>query len=105
MSGLPFMLQGWNRVFYKTREVSDGAPVYRLDPYTLYWFFNIIGVSIKRVKNCWVMKRDCDYEGNYYGNKYRRNDVTTNFNKADPTPLGSWSYGGKVTDADQEQPT
>ena len=32
MSGLPFMLQGWNTEFVRTSEESDGCPVYYLEP-------------------------------------------------------------------------
>lgn len=60
VSGLPFMLQGWNCVFYKSEDVCNGKPVYRLDPYTLYWFIDIIGVSIKYSGGKWQFIRYCD---------------------------------------------
>lgn len=50
MSGLRFMLQGWNNEFTKTDETSDGFPVYRMPSYTLYGVIDIIGVRIKRVQ-------------------------------------------------------
>lgn len=105
MSGLPFMLQGWNRVFYKDRsETSDNVPIYRLDPYTLYCFFDIIGVSIKRCRGKWIMQRDCDLstEDSFikkkfvYDNRY-----------PDPSPCGFWNYGGQVSEVAEtvfEQP-
>src|SRR5271157_238002 len=61
MSRLPFMLQGWNCTFYKTGGTSEGCPIYRLDPYTLYWTIPIIGVRILKVNGRWIINRDCDY--------------------------------------------
>ena len=61
LKGLPFMLQGWNTVYYKTNDERDGCPVYRLNPYVLYLFFSIIGIRIFRQNGQWVMQRDCDF--------------------------------------------
>ncbi len=87
MSGLPFMLQGWNCEFYLTSETSDNAPVYRLDPYALYWMIPIIGVKILKYNGNWVLQRDCD-------------DAEFSFIQKVSTgsdyPWGTWSYGAHV---------
>lgn len=58
VSGFPFMLQGWNNSYYKTSEKSEGFPVYRLDPYILYWTIPIIGVNIKMIDGEWRIIRE-----------------------------------------------
>jgi len=60
VTGLSFFLQGWNNVYYKTGETSDGCPVYRLDSYKLYWGIPIIGVKIFRDEGVWKLQRECD---------------------------------------------
>ena len=60
VSGLPFMFQGWNNIYYKTSEIADGCPVYSLPSYTLYGFIEIIGVTIYRNNGIWVLQRVCD---------------------------------------------
>ena len=60
VSGLPFVLQGWNSTYYKTGEVSDSCPVYRLDSYTLYYMISIIGARIMRINGIWVLQRAGD---------------------------------------------
>jgi len=87
MSGLPFMLQGWNNVYYKTSDISDGCPVYRLDSYNLYWLISIIGVRIMRIDGVWVIWRNGDY-GPIDIKKYGQSPQ--------PDPFGSWSNGAKV---------
>jgi hypothetical protein len=79
------MLQGWNNSYYKTNEMSDGCPIYRLDAYTLYWFIPIIGVEIKRVNGLWGFYRECD-----------RGFATFTKNTGDKGHLfGKWGpYGG-----------
>nr|QYA18382.1 hypothetical protein KOM_12_112 [Clandestinovirus] len=86
VKGLPFMLQGWNNVYYKTNEISDGKPVYRLNPYTLYYTIPIIGVTIRKVDGVWVLQRDCDDSPLMNLNKYGGQD----------DPFGFWSQGMKV---------
>jgi len=62
VTGLPFMLQGWNCVFYKQEPKKDqDYPVYCLDSYTLYWLIDIIGVEIANpTGNEWLFYRVCD---------------------------------------------
>lgn len=90
VSGLPFMLQGWNNVYIKTGEMSDDCPVYKLDSYTLYGVFPIIGVSIFRRNGIWVMQRECDGYPNGI-HKYGESPQ--------PDPFGYWSDGAYVTPA------
>jgi hypothetical protein len=60
VSGLPFFLQGWNNIYMKTNQMSEGCPVYELQGYNLYWVMPIIGVIIYRKDGIWQMQRDCD---------------------------------------------
>ena len=87
MTGLPFMMQGWNNVYTKTDEESDGCPVYHLRPYMLYWFIDIIGVTLYRHNGVWVLKRDGEHH-DFGINKYGQ--------KPQPDPFGYWTYGAEV---------
>lgn len=87
MSGLPFMLQGWNNVYYKTGELSDGCPVYRLDSYNLYYFISIIGVRIMRLDGVWVIWRNGDIGPI---------DIKKYGSSPQGDPFGHWSNGGSV---------
>ena len=87
MKGLPFMMQGWNNVYERTGEVSDGCPVYSLAPYNLYFVIAIIGVKIMRVGGIWVLKRDCDLSHMSF-RKYGYGPQGD--------PFGHWSNGGFV---------
>ena len=87
VSGLPFMLQGWNAKYYKTSDTSDGCPTYRLEPYNLYKMIAIIGVTIKRINGGWVLQRDCDLFPTSMA-KYGANPQGD--------PFGEWSNGMKV---------
>lgn len=60
VSGLPFMLQGWNTTFNRTDKLSENAPVYKLDRYNLYWMISIIGAIIYKLNGKWVFRRNCD---------------------------------------------
>ena len=91
VSGLPFMLQGWNNVFYWTTERRDNKPVYRLEPYVLYWTIPIIGVTIYSRNGKWVFQRDYDDEPLPDIYKYG----------AQSDPLGSWTMGMKVEPYDE----
>ena len=59
VSGLPFMLQGWNTTFVKC--IDDGQVSYRLYGYTLYCFIPIIGVHITETNGKWHFTRECDF--------------------------------------------
>lgn len=88
MKGLPFMLQGWNNVYYKSGEYSEGAPVYRMESYILYGFIPIIGVLIFKHKGKWVFQRECDPE------------PTTEIFKLiakSELPFGKWNGSARVT--------
>jgi len=58
--GLPLFLKGWNALFYKTDEISEGSPVYRLDPYMLYYVIAIVGVKLIFRNGKWSLVRDDD---------------------------------------------
>ncbi len=85
MSGLPFMLQGWNNIYYKSEEMRNGFPVYCLDSYTLYYTIPIIGVKVFYNCDKWVLQRNGDL-------------WTTDIECLEkPNQLfGKWSYGALV---------
>jgi len=65
VSGLPFMLQGWNAVYNRVRKLDSKDGVifkYRLDSYTLYGFIVIIGTEIRYKNEKWEFWRDGDDE-------------------------------------------
>jgi hypothetical protein len=87
VTGLPFMLQGWNNVYYRIpSKLIEDAPVYRLEAYTLYYVFPIIAVEIYKTKKGWALARDCDCypsflkeDSNLFGKWYDNNfDLTFN---------------------------
>lgn len=84
VSGLPFYLRGWNRTFKRTEEMSEGTPVYRLEPYTIFLVIRVLGVSIRKFSGRWYLMRDCD--GEAYSNIYKdsRDQIY---------PFGQWSRG------------
>jgi hypothetical protein len=87
-SGLPFFLQGWNTCFRRTTITSNGAPVYRLDPYVLYGAIPILGVDLRRGEaGGWAFYRHCD------------DGPQPLFPKADGIdhPVGEWYYSSRVT--------
>jgi hypothetical protein len=81
------MLQGWNNIYYRTHEESDACPVYRLEPYNLYYLIPIIGVKIFRKDGIWVFKRDCD------GNE---TDIRKYGKSPQGEPFGYWTYGATI---------
>lgn len=44
--GMDFMHQGWNTIFEKTEELSNGYPVYYMKTYKLYGFFQIFPAKL-----------------------------------------------------------
>lgn len=84
VSGLPFLLQGWNSTYYKSSEVNDGCPVYCLDEYTLYWAIPIIGVKLYRDNGVWVLKRN----GDPFPGDIKKYGVSPQGD-----PFGHWSHG------------
>jgi hypothetical protein len=95
MSNLPFFFQGWNTVLKKTNEFSDGAPVYRLNGYKLYYIIPIIGITIRRIAGRWYLHRDCDYINLFAFMGKKKTPETV---EKDPLPCGEWTYGGIVTE-------
>jgi hypothetical protein len=72
VTGLPFLLQGWNNIFVaKYSEKNSDIPEYVLQPYTLYNVIDIFGVTIawNEEKEKWQFTRDCDYSPLFYSRK------------------------------------
>jgi phosphoglycolate phosphatase-like HAD superfamily hydrolase len=89
--GLPFLLQGWNTVYYKTARMADGCPIYRLDEYVLYGLIGIIGVSIYRSDGIWHLVRAdgmdiCHTFAEY--NEFYRRTLERVVNGAGPGTIG-----------------
>ncbi len=61
VSGLPFMLQGWNAKYKKTIGIRDGCPVYRLEPYRYLLVLDIIGINLYRANGKWILESDYNY--------------------------------------------
>ena len=87
VQGLPFVLQGWNTTFYKTTEVSEDAPVYRLNSYVLYWVFIVDAARIEKINGMWILRRECDAPDDAFLRKQYAEQVT---------PIGIWSHGATV---------
>ena len=86
MTGLPFFLQGWNRKL-KRITMSGGQVAYRLEPYTLYGFLSIIGITLMQDgAGRWSIYRDCDLP---YSMGISR--VGTSM-----SPIGEWTQGRVV---------
>lgn len=81
VSGLPFMLQGWNNIYVRSDSSCQyESPIYHLQNYTLYNVINIIGVTIKKKDDKWIFYRDCDGEDCPF---YTNNEDL----------LGQWAHG------------
>lgn len=79
VSGLPFMLQGWNKKFL---GYSDGS--YRLSSYSFYGVLSIIGVKIIKRGGVWVMI-----------DEYGKIQITKT-GSDQTSPVGKWSQSAKV---------
>lgn len=88
VSGLPFMLQGWNNTYRSTSMTTDECPIYRLDSYRLYGLIPIIGVTIFRKNGVWMLQRDGDF---------CPTDIMKYGAGPQPDPFGYWSGGAYVT--------
>jgi hypothetical protein len=85
---LPPLLQGWNSVFTKAEKLDkNGNPIYVLEDYVYLWFFPIIGCTIRKEDDRWIMRRNCDF--NMKMCKKKGVDQTS--------PVGDWSMG-RVTE-------
>jgi len=89
VKGLPFMLQGWNNTYTRTKNIVNGSPTYKLESYVLYMIIPIIGVELRRNEDgTWSLHRECDYE---------RWSFIKSVKLIDPKyPYGSWSDNMKV---------
>jgi hypothetical protein len=83
VSGWSFWFQGWNAKYNITDKVQGGAPVYKLEEYSLFKFIPIIGVEIYKDGQSWYMKRDCD--------------VAPMCSRDGKYPWGNW-YGARMAD-------
>lgn len=92
LSGLPFVLQGWNNVFRKTSEIIEDAPVYTLDMYVLYGTIEIIGLTIYKNGGMWCARRNTD-------------DYSLFEKEGDDqdTPFGKWGLNGYVSQVSNTQ--
>jgi hypothetical protein len=88
LSGLPFMLQGWNNEYTK-HETNN---TYHLAPYTLYYLFPILGTTISKIDGRWELTRDCDRD-HFMGPTHM--DIYKVGNDQEK-PFGNWTYGVKV---------
>ena len=89
VSGLPFMLQGWNTYYYRSVDESDGVPTYILEDYTLYRFIGICGTVIYREGGIWKLRRNDSTDA-----------VTIKYGDGPQTdPFGYWSMGMHVVPA------
>jgi hypothetical protein len=87
VSGFPFIMQGWNGVYTKCSETSDGYPVYKLKEYTLYWIVQIAGTRIFRQNGIWRLERE---------DSLLTEDIVEYGDSPQNTPFGYWSKGIKV---------
>lgn len=92
MSGLPFMLQGWNNVFHKTNETSEECPIYELKMYVLYGTIDIIGMYIYKQNGIWRARRACDEYSLF---------EKLGFDQSDP--FGNWGLNGYVSSISNDQ--
>lgn len=91
MNGLPFMLQGWNTYFHISDEMSEDAPVYKMEGYNLYWLIPILPVKIMKSGGYWKMfYSDPEYLLNLglsdetaHGEIMRKTEISD-------SPLGNW---------------
>lgn len=88
VQGLPFMLQGWNNVFYRSQERADGVPIYKLQSYWLYGWIDIASARLLRIGGVWVLRKN-----GYHWNV----DAMENLDKdwepkaiVHPSPVGQW---------------
>ena len=84
MSGLPFLLRGWNADYSRRKTLSDGVPTYRLESY-VHYIVPIVGATIMRIGGVWTFVPD--------------NASYTTLEKmsvGSALPCGKWSYGAVV---------
>jgi hypothetical protein len=95
VSGMPFMLQGWNGVYEWTGTMSNDAPVYRLPWHVLFRLIDIIGVQLQKDENgVWKLWRDCD-PGPLHELKKNGHDQGI-------SPCGDWTMGVRVSHTDDK---
>jgi len=85
ISGMPFLLQGWNTVLQRGAFSDQGYPVYSVESYELYGLFSIAGMKLEFTDNKGWELMPYNTHPNFYKNGC--NEIK------DVNPLGSWSYG------------
>lgn len=72
--GFPWL---YNGKYYKTKEISDSAPIYKLD----YWLFGIFHITAYIVKynNVWILQNDPRY--------YSLESIS---------PIGEWTLNSNI---------
>lgn len=91
VTNLPFMFQGWNKIYVKIGNDEEGFPIYHLKPYTLYFFIEILGVKLFRKNGIWVIQRDIDS----YPTVFQKYGI-----EPQSDPFGYWSEGCIVIPCD-----
>jgi len=86
VSGFPFFLMGWNNIYKKLKIDDNGNPVYILEEYVLFSLVSIIGVSILKEGDKWILIRKDYYT---YTTIYKKDEDQSD-------PFGNWTYGAKV---------
>jgi hypothetical protein len=62
ITGFDFMHQGWNYRMLKSGAIKNGAPVYILKPYDLYFFIRIRPLRLQRnAHKQWILSIDDCY--------------------------------------------
>lgn len=88
VSGLPFMLQGWNNIYVRIDEPGNEYPTYVLQRYSLYDCIDIAKATIgfSKLSGHWVL----------FGNGF---NVALSKNKSDDITglIGDWSDNVKVS--------
>ena len=87
LRGLPWYYSGWNAMFYKTDDMSEDCPVYRMDSYAYLPFLYIKGVKIWKRNGKWIMTPDGQRWDNELGIQSHHDGYT---------PLGEWVYNNYV---------
>lgn len=86
VQGLPWSMWAYNKRFYRSDEIHEGAPVYVLEPHFLYGLIPIAGAKILKYQGIWVLWRNADYQPlNYYSVEENQE-----------LPIGEWSHGTSV---------
>lgn len=93
MSGLPWMLSGYNTKLVKSNRTFEECPEYVLAPYNMYYIIPIIGLRIAKSNGQWIA-RHYDPDVARYGEGYYV--LAKRQHQSQDTPFGEWTDGGRV---------